>query len=142
MQAEPVDHRGRSAAGRRHHGDPRFVLQLRRAFPCKERSDLDQRFEKVDPQDAAVAEESVERAVGAGERAGVRAREALAELRAAELVGDYRLARRMRRARARGKARRIAHRLQEQQDAARLRVGGEQFDQFAHPQIRFIANRD
>jgi hypothetical protein len=47
-------------------------------FPGYQRRNFNQRFEHVDAQDAAVAEERVERAVGAGEGAGVGARERLA----------------------------------------------------------------
>ena len=88
----------------------------------KQRRDLEQRLEHVDAHDAAVAEVRVERAIGAGERAGVRARQRLAQRRAAELVGDDRLAGGVRRRAARGEARRIAHRLQEEQDHARVGV--------------------
>ena len=93
----------------------------------QERPDLDQRFQHVHAHDAAIAEIRVQRRVLAGERAGVRAREASPRLRAPELVGDHRLARRVRRARRRARARRVAHRLQEQQDDVACRgVVGEQ----------------
>ena len=78
----------------------------------------------------------------AGERAGVRARERVAEPRAPELVGDYRFPGGMRLARRCGKARRVAHRLEEEQDHARVPIVDEQLDQLADAEVGLVADRD
>ncbi len=45
------------------------------------------------------------------------------------------------RARRGGEALGIAHGLEEQQDHARLGIGGEQLDQLAHAEVRLVADR-
>src|SRR6185295_1773547 len=68
-------------------------------------------------------------------------RETLAQLGAAELVGDHGFARGVRGARPRGEARCIAHRFEKEQDKARLGIRREQLDQFAHAEIGFVSHR-
>ena len=138
VHAEAIDDARRAAAGR---GDDETFpgRQIGRLASGEERRDLEQRLEHVDAHDAAVAEVGVERGVGAGERAGMRERGFFAERRAAELVGDDRLARRMRLARRACKTRGVAHRL-EKRTMTRGRVRGEKLDQLAHADVGFVAD--
>src|SRR5919204_1718517 len=105
-----------------------------------ERRDLDQRLEEIDAQNAAIPKKSVERGIGARERAGVRARKALARLRAAKLVRDDRFAGSVRRARGARKARGIAHGLEEKQDHLRVRVFRQKPNELAQAEIGLVAD--
>ena len=96
-------------AGRGDHADPRR-LRGRRAprdrHAREQRQSLDQAVQRLDPGDAAIGEERLRHVVLAGERAGMGDRELARLGRAAELVGQDRLA-----ARAPPRARRrAAHR--------------------------------
>ncbi len=68
----------------------------RRLAPAQQRRDFDQGLEHVDAHDARAAKKGIHRGIAAGECAGVRARERLAQGRTAEFVGDHGLARGMR----------------------------------------------
>ena len=105
---ERIDHHDGAAGRRGEHRDPRR--------PCADRADrraahqrhrLDQRFEAFDPRDAAIGQERARHIVLAGERAGVRDGKLARRRRAAELVGDDRLA--ARRGAEREFAQRSAH---------------------------------
>jgi hypothetical protein len=83
----------------------------------------------VHAQDAAGAQECVDGAVVARDRAGVGLRQLDACARAAELVSNHRLAGLEGTTRGAGDAFGLAQRLQKQQDRLRLRVVYEQLEQ-------------
>ena len=141
VQSKAVRHRGGAAAGRGEDRDARRAPELRRPAAGDEGCDLDKRLEQIDAQDAAIAEERIERGVQAGERAGVRARKRFAERGAPELVGDDRLSRGVRLARCGSEPIGVAHRLEKQQDHARLGVLHQQLDQLADTEVGLVADR-
>ena len=71
-------------------GAPRAACARRHAR--QQREALDQPFQRIDARDAAVGQERVGHVVLAGERAGVGDRKLARRGRAAELVGEHRLA--------------------------------------------------
>ena len=120
---------------------PLPLIGWRRAID-QQRRHIDQRFEHRHPRDAVAAAEGVEGGVGAGDGAGMRFGQLLADLGAAELVGDHRLARRMGAPRRVRQALAIAQRLHEQQDRVGPGIVDQQVGDLAHREIDLVADRD
>ena len=142
--AHPVDRGGGAAAGGRQYRDlaarSPFFHELDAA--TGERRDLQQGFEQIDPQDAAIAKECVRRRIVTGNGARMRYGQCAARFGAAELVDDHRLAGFVRSPRHCRQRRCIADRFQKQQDRLGSLVVDQRLGDFAHRQIRLIADRD
>ena len=134
-----VDDHRRAAAGRGGHRD---ALAGRRRPIDQQRRYVDQRFEHRHAGDAVALAESVERRVGAGDRAGVRLGELLADVGAAELVGHHRLAGGMRPPRRPRQPLAVAQGFHEQQDRLGLGIVDQQVGDLADLEIDLVADRD
>jgi len=108
----------------------------------RERRHLEQSFEEIDLDDAVLAQERRHRGTRAGERAGMRGREKLTGCRAAERVGDQRLAGRVRLAGELCEPVGAPNGLEEQQETVGARVIDEQAAEIADRQIGLVADRD
>ena len=90
---ERIDHHGGATRRSRNHADvlaPRARCRERHAG--EQRQALDQAVERIDPGDAAFGEKHVGDVVLARQRTGMRDRQLARRRRAAELVGQHRLA--------------------------------------------------
>ena len=74
--ADAIDHAGRTAAGGGHHRD---AVALARFAAFDQRRQFEQRFQRIDAQDAVRLEKSIHGFRGAGHRAGVRGGEILTD---------------------------------------------------------------
>ena len=96
----------------------------------------------IEPHDAAVREEGIERARLADHGAGVRLRKRLAEIRTAEHIRHDRLAKRVRFPRHLGDADRIAHGLEEEQNYVGIGIIHQHGRDLADRQVTLIADGD
>ena len=108
----------------------------------QQRRHVDQRFEHRHARDAVAPAEGIEGRVGAGDRAGVRLGELLADVGAAELVGDDRLAGGMRPPRRARQPLAVAQGLHEQQDRLGLGIVDQQVGDLADREVDLVADRD
>ena len=138
-----IDHHG-GAAGR--GGDDADARAARRALRDRhareQRQALDQAVERLDARDAAVGEERVGDVVLAGERAGVRDRELARRRRAAELVGEDRLAARGGGEREAAQRIGVAHGFEKQHVAVDAGIIERRRADLAEREIDLVADRD
>ena len=139
-----IDHHGGTTARRRRHGNtlaPPLRLRRGRAID-QQRRHVDQRFEHRDAGDAVAAAEGVEGGVGAGDGAGMRLGQLLADIGAAKLVDDHRLAGGMGAPRRLRQTIGVAQGLHEQQDGIGLRIVDQHVGDLAHREVDLVADRD
>ena len=130
-------------AGGGHHGDGRPPRASRGDGHAREqRKALDQSFQRVDAGDAAFGEEHAGDVVLARERAGVRDRQFARRGRAAELVGQHRLAAFGRLQRERAQRLRLAHGFEEQHVAVDAGIVERRGANLADRKIDLVADRD
>jgi len=101
----------------------------------KQRRQLEQIFQRIDPNHAVSAKESIRHCVGASYRAGVRCCNLLTDLRTSELVDDNGLPRGKRAPRRMRQTIRIADRFKKQHDRTGVRVVDKKIGDFADADI-------
>jgi hypothetical protein len=138
-QAEPIHHHRRAAAGAGQHRD---AVALRRRPAEHQPRQLHQPLQRLDAQDAVLAEEGRGELVRPHHRPGMRDGDLPPHIRPPELVDDDRLAERMRAPRRRRQPRRIAQRLEEHQHAARRLVLDHHLGHLAGADVTLVADRD
>ena len=108
----------------------------------KQRRQLEQIFQRIDPNHAVSAEKSICHCVRTGYRAGVRRRNLLSDLGTSELVDDNRLLRGKRAPRRMRQAIRITDRFKKQHDRTGVRVIDKKIGNFADTDIAFVSDRN
>ena len=137
----PIDRHCGAAAGGRDHADAGALAGLRPA-PDRERRHLEQGLEVVDADDAQAFEEGVDGRVRGETGARVRHRNVNSGPRAAQLVGDHRLAGGERGAREPSEAVAVADGLEKQEKGARSGIVDARRPQLAHADVGLVADRD
>ena len=140
---ERIDHHdGAAGRGGQHRDARRARADRPDRRAAHQRQRLEQAFEAFDPRDAAIGEERARDIVLAGERAGMGDGKLARRRRAAELVGDDRLAALGGAEREVAQRRRIADAFEEQQVAVDVGIIERRGANLADRQVHLVADRD
>ena len=106
------------------------------------RADLNQFFQRADPDDAVAGKNGIENAIASGQSPGMRERRLLPRFRCADLQGDDRLFRLSGEGERRRQPARIATGFKAAKDHPGIGIAGQPGDRIAGLNIRFVAGGD